>query len=394
MNASQSFADRTLPEVEGVSVSLGMRLMAYIRRHRWFMLFVALPVALSVFYYGLIASDQYISQSRFVVKSTGARGGQMSTLANLIQTTGLSRGQEETNSVLDYVRSRNALSDLEKRMDVRAVFASPAADRLARYPFPFYDPAKFENLYDYYQGKVETHLDNETGLAVLNVRAFDPADARRLNAQLLDLSEGLVNRLNERAHRQAIAEAERRVREAEARVRTARITLAGFRNTQDLIDPEKQAGGIFEIVTQLTGQRAAMQAQLDQMVRTTPANPVIPNLRGRIAAVSKELDALSSRVVGSDSAIASKLGGYENLLLEQEFAAQMLTAANASLEQARTEAQKQQFYLERVVEPNQPDLALYPKRLVSVLTIAGVALCLYFIGWMLVVGILEHAPED
>jgi len=24
----------------------------------------------------------------------------------------------------------------------------------------------------------------------------------------------------------------------------------------------------------------------------------------------------------------------------------------------------------------------------------GAALCLYFIGWMLMVGILEHAPED
>jgi len=47
-----------------------------------------------------------------------------------------------------------------------------------------------------------------------------------------------------------------------------------------------------------------------------------------------------------------------------------------------------------VVEPNRPDLALYPKRLISILTVAGAALCLYFIGWMLVVGILEHSPED
>jgi capsular polysaccharide transport system permease protein len=88
------------------------------------------------------------------------------------------------------------------------------------------------------------------------------------------------------------------------------------------------------------------------------------------------------------------MGGYDNLALEQEFAAQTLTAANAALEQARTDAQRQQFYLERVVEPNAPDLARYPSRLWQILTVAGVALCLYFIGWMLVVGILEHAPED
>lgn len=391
MNLLPNFAEEIglTPKRRGLQAAT-----AYLRRHRWFMLFVLLPMALAVLYYGLIASDQYVSQSRFVVKSPGQRGGQVSTLASLIQTTGLSRGQEETNSVLDYVRSRNALSDLEKRVNVRAMFGSAQADRPARYPFPGYDAAKFENLYDYYSGKVETHLDMETGLAVLNVKAFDPAEARRLNAELLNLSEVLVNRLNERAHAQQIEEAERRVREAETRVRAARVALGRFRNSQDLIDPAAQATGIYGVVMQLTAQRAALQAQLDQMVRTTPGNPAVPNLRGRISAVTGEINGLAGRVVGNDGAIASKLGGYENLLTEQMFATEMLTAASAALEQARTEAQKQQFYLERVVEPDQPDLALYPKRLVSVLTVLGAALCLYFIGWMLVVGILEHSPED
>jgi capsular polysaccharide transport system permease protein len=64
------------------------------------------------------------------------------------------------------------------------------------------------------------------------------------------------------------------------------------------------------------------------------------------------------------------------------------------LEQARTEAQKQQFYVERVVEPNRPDESTLPHRLKRILVVFAVSLCLYFIGWMLVVGILEHAPED
>lgn len=391
MNITPQFTEDELSRVEKRQLFDPWR---FIRRHRWFVLFVALPVALATLYYGLIASDQYVSESRFVVKSPGQSAMPVSSIASIIQTTGLSRGQEETNSVFDYIRSRNALADLQKKLDVQAIFSNPAADRLVRYPFPLYDADKFENLYDYYQGKVDAHLDNETGLAVLSVRAFDPAEARRLNAELLDLSEALVNRLSERAQRQAIAEAEELVLEAQRRVSTARVVMQRFRNSQDLIDPEAQAKGIFEIVTQLTAQRAAMQAQLDQMIRATPDNPSIPSLRGRISAVSTQLASLEGRVVGNDGAIASKLGSYENLLVEQEFATQMLTMASAALEEARAEAQKQQFYLERVVEPNEPDLALYPKRLLSILTIAGVALCLYLIGWMLIVGILEHSPEE
>ena len=138
-----------------------------------------MPVLISISYYGPIASDQYLSQASFLVKSPGQQGAQTSTLANLIQTTGLSRGQEETNAVLDYVRSRNALEDLQKRIDVRAMFMSPAADRLARYPSPLLQD-RFENLYDYYKKKVEVYLDTETGLAVMRVKAFSSSDAHTI----------------------------------------------------------------------------------------------------------------------------------------------------------------------------------------------------------------------
>ena len=74
-------------------------------------------------------------------------------------------------------------------------------------------------------------------------------------------------------------------------------------------------------------------------------------------------------------AIASKMGAYEKLNVEQEFATQMLTAANTALEQARTESQKQQFYLERVVQPNKPDEATLPHRLEHILAVFVCRLC-------------------
>ena len=129
------------------------------------------------------------------------------------------------------------------------------------------------------------------------------------------------------------------------------------------------------------------------MQRVAPNHPSIPALRQRIAALSAQIDAQTGRAVGTSNGLASKLGTYENLMVEQEFSTQMLTAASASLEQARAEALKQQYYLERVVEANKPDDALLPSRLKSILAVAFGSLCLYMVGWMLVVGILEHAPE-
>jgi capsular polysaccharide transport system permease protein len=311
----------------------------------------------------------------------------------LVQATGLSSGQEQTNEVIDYIKSRNALTGLQRRINIRAKYILSDADLLSRYPM-FWKKDRFENLYLYYRGKIDTKIDSETSLAVLDVRAFSPSDAQQINAALLDLSEALVNRLNERARGKAIAEAEQRVARAQDRVRSARLALGQYRNNQELIDPLKQAGNVLAISDKLISEQAALQAQLDLMVSVAPRNPSIPALRGRIAAIGNAIAGQNGRAVGNRSALSSKMGGYDNLVLEQEFASQNLTAASASLEQARAEAQRQQFYLERVVEPDSPDLSRYPQRLWSILTVAGVALCLYFIGWMFVVGIIEHSPDN
>jgi capsular polysaccharide transport system permease protein len=376
-----------------VQTQPGKAALAQLRKHRWFAIFVLLPVLLAFIHYGFIASDQYVSESRFVIKSPGQRQTQLSSLANLIQTTGLSAGQEQTNEVLDYVRSRNALADLERQIDVRRKFASTDIDAFSRFPQIFRQD-RFENLYKYYGKMIDGRLDNETGAVVLIVRAFSAKDAHEINARLLNLSEALVNRLNDRARSRGISEAQRRVDEAETRVRNARVALNTYRNSEQLIDPAKQAIGVVEIGNKLITERAALQAQLQVMERAAPRNPSIPTLRSRIAAADRAIATQDARVVGGPAGIASKLGRYENLMVEQEFATEMLNVANASLEQARTEAQKQQFYLERVVEPSVPDLPLYPERIRSIIVTGATALCLYLVGWMLVVGILEHAPED
>lgn len=364
----------------------------WLHRHRWFVLFVGLPTLLATFYFGLIASDVYVSQSSFVVKSPGQKASPTLSLANLVQTSGLSAGQEQTKEVISYIRSRTGLKDLGEA-DVKRKYSERGADFLSRFPGPFHDRS-FEDLYRYYQSMVGADLDPESGLAVLQVQAFTAEDAYEMNARLLTLSEQLVNRLNQRAEGRAISEAERRVTEAEARVRSARVSLAAYRNQQDLIDPGKQAAGVLEVSNKLVAEQAALQAQLELMRRVAPRHPAIPALQNRVIAVGREIAAQNGRAVGTPTGIASKLSTYEKLNVEQEFATQMLTAANTALEQARTEAEKQQFYVERIVEPNKPDSPTLPHRLKRILVIFASLICLYFVGWMIVVGILEHAPED
>lgn len=368
-------------------------LSASARRNPWFLAGVILPVLLSAVYFFAIASSQYVSESRFVIKAPNQRGAQVSSFANLIQTTGLSGGQEQSNQVIDFVRSRSALEGLARDLPVQKIYGDAQIDFLSRFPLPWQQDA-FEDLFDYYRGKIQISRDTDTGLVVLRAIAFDPNEAAAINEKLLKQSEQLVNELNENARTKAIEEAESRVVEAETRVAAARKAIAAYRNSAAVVDPLQEATGVAEIVNRIITERATLEAQLSTLQRVTPDHPSIPTLREQISSLTREIERQTARVVGRGNTISGKLPSYDALVLEQELSSELLILAQTTLEGARTEALKQQFYLERVVNPNVPDLPEYPKALRMVLTILGFALCLYFIIWMFVVGILEHAPED
>ena len=77
--------------------------------------------------------------------------------------------------------------------------------------------------------------------------------------------------------------------------------------------------------------------------------------------------------------------------MQRELAEKQLASAFASLEAARLEAQRQQLYLETIAQPNLADYPLYPKRIVSFVTVVAACLVAYGITWLLVAGVREHA---
>ena len=78
------------------------------------------------------------------------------------------------------------------------------------------------------------------------------------------------------------------------------------------------------------------------------------------------------------------------MALEREFAERNLAATLANLEQARNEAQRKQLYLERIVQPSRPDIAVEPRRLRAVLIVGVLGLIAWGIASLLFASIREH----
>jgi len=357
------------------------------RTNSLFLATVVAPTVAATIYFGLIASDVYVSQSQFVVRSPDKPA--TSGLGVLLKSVGFSNAGDEIYITHDFVKSRDALRSLNQDGDVEKAFGNPAVSIFNRFD-PFGWSGSFEDLYDYYGGKVDIEHDATSSITTLTVKAFKPDDARRINRQLLDLSEGLVNRLNNRGEFDLLGFAQREANEAEAEARRASQALAAFRNRQGIVDPERQATVQLQLVSKLQDELIGAKLQLQQIQALAPDNPQIPTLRTRIAGLSRQIDSELGRVAGGQRSLSASAVQYQRLALDREYADKRLTGALASLQEARNEARRKQAYVERIVQPNLPDEAQEPRRLRGIFATFMLGLIAYGILTMLLAGIREH----
>jgi capsular polysaccharide transport system permease protein len=352
-----------------------------------FLLTVAIPTALAAWYYGAFASDVYLSEARFLVRNPQRQ--QTSGLGALLQGTAFSRAQDDTYSVHDFIRSRDALREIDERVGFREAYSQGSIDAVNRFP-GLYPDESFEALHRYYQKQVAIQYDSVSSISILEVRAFTAADAQRINEMLLEMGERLVNNMNERSRRDLIDAAEREVQVAEARAKDAAASLSTFRSGKAVFDPAVQGTMQLQGVAKLNEELLAAEAQLAQIRRLSPDNPQIGSLRSRAEGLRQAIREENARVLGRSGGLVAQSPEYDRLVLEKTFADRQLGTALAALDTARAEAQRKQLYLERLVQPHLPDYAVEPRRIRSVLTVFVLGLVAWGVLSLIVAGVREH----
>ncbi|MBB3609287.1 capsule biosynthesis protein [Rhizobium sp. BK602] len=352
-----------------------------------FGLVVLVPTLATSVYYAFFAAPIFVSESSFVVRMAAPPSS--NAFGSLLQNSGITRSQDDTFSVQEYMRSREALKELGEQLPVRAIFGSPQADWLMRYP-RFWENNSEEELYRYYSGRVDVIHNDTTGITVLRTTAFHAHDAYDLNNTLIALGGNLLLRMNDRARNDAVQFADNEVKEAQQQVIDTQKKITIFRNKELMIDPNASSTSMVELITQLSAQLATTRARLEQTRKTAPDSNSIPYLTSQITALEQQIETERGKMVGTDSSIAPRIADYESLALMREFANKSLVTALDALEVARADARRQQLYLEVVVPPHLPDEAELPLALKNILVVFLATSLAYLLGWLLLTAIRDH----
>src|SRR5262249_46207060 len=164
-----------------------------------------------------------------------------------------------------------------------------------------------------------------------------------------------------------------------------------YRVKQKMLDPKSASSGVLELIGQMNSALATARTQLGELLNNSPNSPQIPLVKTRIAALDKLIAEERAKLSGESDSVVSAMTEYERLNTQRELAEKALASAFTSLEAARIEAQRQQLYLETIAQPNLADYPLYPKRIISFITVLATCMLAYGVGWLVVGNVREHS---
>lgn len=341
-----------------------------------FLLLVAAPSGLILWYLETRAADQFASRVGFVVHNEDV-GAATDILGGAIDLTG---GQtRDTDILYEFIRSQQLVRQVDESLDLRALWSKPENDPV----FAVEREGTIEDLHDYWGRMVKVYYDTDTRLIELRVQAFDPDDAHAIATEIFRRSQKVINDLSAVAREDALRYAREELEKAEARLREARQALVRFRTETQIVDPSADVQGQMGLLNTLQAQLAEALIEQDLLRETSrEGDPRLEQVARRIEVIRKRI-AEERRSFGladqegDVSKFSALLAEFEALTVEREFAEKAWLAARAAYDAAVLEANRQSRYLAAYTGPTRAERAEYPERVM----LWALATFLLFLAW-------------
>jgi capsular polysaccharide transport system permease protein len=352
-----------------------------------FLFMAALPAIAATIYWGFIASKQYESEAKFTLRS-----GEASPLDSLGGFAGLpsSRQAQDTQILANYVRSPAIISELEKSLDLKAIFGRPEVDDFSRLK----PDASIEDVEKYWRKRVNVGVETASSIVTLDVRAFTPEDSELLAKKIVELSEKLVNGITNRPRHDALAFSEAELKRSEENLRQASAAMRDARNAQGVIDAGASAEGINKVLTILRLQLAEAESDLAARGPEALQAPQSRVQKAQIAALKQQIAEYSSQIAGNSAEhganMADRLSTLSGVQTSLDLARQQYAEASVAFQSARVDLEAQHTYLVAFLQPVLAQKSTYPRRWLEWLIFVGPCVLI----WSLFAGLAFQARDN
>ncbi len=349
-------------EIRAIQEDIGRR-----RRRRLGLLgarlsvFVLLPTLLVGWYFAILATPLYTTESEFVIQQADSSGGaQSGGIGGLFTGTTLAASQDSM-TVQSYLQSRDAMLRLDREHGFRAHFSAPDIDPLLRLE----PDATTEAAYRLYKRLVRIGFDPTEGLIRLEVRAADPEVSHAFSRALISYAEEQVDQMTQRLREDQMAGAREGFEQAERRMQEARERVVDLQERHHVLSSDVEVSLLTTQIGNLETELMRERLTLQEMLANPRPNPArVEPLQRRIANLESEIATQRARLTqsGADGVSLARISS-ELVMAEADVQTRqmLLSQALQQMEAARIEANRQVRYLSLGVPPVTPDEASHPR---------------------------------
>jgi len=363
----------------------GWLIPALQRRRTFGVAFIASMLA--AFYWGLIASDRYVSEAHIIIQKTDLGSSQGFDIGGLLGSGGSNHADQLL--LRDHLLSVDTLKQLDAKLNLRAHYSDWHRDPLSRM---WFEDAPVETFYRYYLSRVSVAYDDYAGVLVVKAQAYDPKMAQAITAALLEEGERHMNGMAHSLAQDQVTFLENQVNEMNARLIQARQAVLDYQNKKGTISPQGLAENLVAIINSLEGQRTELQTRRAALLAyLVPNSPNIVEIDQQIAAVEKQIKQEKAKLSSRGSkALNSTVEEYQRLQMNADFAQEVYKTALTALERGRIEASRTLKKVTMLQVPTEPQYPVEPRRLYNTLVFILVTLLLAGIVHLLAAIIRDH----
>lgn len=342
-----------------------------------FVICFVLPTLAGAIYYGLIASDRYVTEARFAIRP--AIGAVEKATPDSVGTNSGVASQmvaQDTLITYAYIHSRPMVEILEKQLPIREWFGRDSIDYLSRF-----DTEKpIEKFLKYWKQRVDVEVESGSGIMSLTVEAFDPDESLAIAKAILKESERMVNELSTTARNDALAESNRELKLADERLRKVSVAVRDLRNREGVLDAQKSNEANLKVVSELRAGRINLAVQLAIGQRDLgPESRRIMDLKQQIRDIDDNIARIEKASATQDPeqkrVLSEALTRFEALENERKNATKYYEQVLSAHERARIIAARQVEFFSPIVQPVRAESSTQPRRILMIsLITAGAAL--------------------
>lgn len=294
-----------------------------------------------------VIAPRFEAEARFAVRGSspgGAQGGGSTGLLSSGTNSGMGMGFVDGFAVNDFLKSRDCMLQLAKRVDLPKLLAVTSAGTAAR-------PSQ-EALYSAYSQAVTVRFNLVEQENVIAVDAFSPAGSQTIASTLLVLAEEFVQKMDAQGVQNTLDVDTARLREAEDQAMGAANAVATWRSANRNVDPEAESAMVLQMIAQLENELGTARITLAK-VRAfgNPDHPMLAPSTMQVEALQGQLASARQRLAGGTGSQANQLRSFTQLKNNQTFADTNLSAARDAYQQALRETSRLRRYLTVIARP-------------------------------------------